>query len=607
MKDKILIIRKQICNNLTSKYCRCLIGKCATPKKTMATKLAIMPKHKKIRFMLTWVMLTILFVASFAKLWLVSGQHLVMNGYAQEDDRLFINLANNLLHDQWLGAYNNLTLAKGPFYPIFIAIVNYINLPLLLAEQLFYLAACCVSLVSLWPLLNADKGAGRPGYFQYVIIIFLGLLLIFNPMTFSVGVGTTVSREGIYPALTLLTLSFFLSLLSYRKIKLLIYTLVSIAAGLSLTAFWLTREEGMWIMPLLLGLTAYVVTLIAHQRDLVIDWKARIALLCLPFTILFLSIHVVSFVNYKYYGIYNTVEVKTPEFVSAYSSLLRVKNDTWLPQVPLSVHNRQLIYEVSPAFAELKPYMENGIGVAWTRISESYYPQYKGEIAGGWLQWAFRSSVYDAGHYSSGQELKRYYTEMADQVNAACSQGNLTCAKSSNGMNPPLDKRYIKPFLATFYDSFFYLTEFKGFSPYQSGNDSLVDPDSMVLISNITHQPASNYFSQKKLQILGKIGNVYQNSFLVLTYLSLLLYLSQVFFKRSYRDPLFIATGLVGMSILIRMALLSMIETTSFAAINTYYFSSTYVFLILFDFLGIVLFYKFIMVRLRRSKRALDV
>ncbi len=36
-------------------------------------------------------------------------------------DALFVNLAPRILQGNWLGKYNNLTLAKGYFYPLFIA------------------------------------------------------------------------------------------------------------------------------------------------------------------------------------------------------------------------------------------------------------------------------------------------------------------------------------------------------------------------------------------------------------------------------------------------------------------------------------------------------
>ncbi|MER2528799.1 MAG: hypothetical protein ABTR07_12795, partial [Candidatus Competibacter denitrificans] len=71
----------------------------------------------------------ILFILT--KLWLVSDQGLVAFAHAAHDDLLFVRLANYLIQLEWLGPYNNLTLIKGPFYPLWIAITFLIGIPLL--------------------------------------------------------------------------------------------------------------------------------------------------------------------------------------------------------------------------------------------------------------------------------------------------------------------------------------------------------------------------------------------------------------------------------------------------------------------------------------------
>jgi hypothetical protein len=57
------------------------------------------------------------------KLSLVEDQQMFVFSYAGHDDRLFVSLAENILRGEWLGEYNNLTLAKGPFYPVWISMI----------------------------------------------------------------------------------------------------------------------------------------------------------------------------------------------------------------------------------------------------------------------------------------------------------------------------------------------------------------------------------------------------------------------------------------------------------------------------------------------------
>ena len=75
------------------------------------------------------------------KLWLVSAQPVIAMRWASYDDGLFLHLAHNLLDGAWLGPFNELTLAKGCFYPIWIALVARLGIPLLLSQHLLYLLA----------------------------------------------------------------------------------------------------------------------------------------------------------------------------------------------------------------------------------------------------------------------------------------------------------------------------------------------------------------------------------------------------------------------------------------------------------------------------------
>ncbi len=60
------------------------------------------------------------------KLWLVRV-HLGMVTVTPHDDLLFIRHANNILSGQLLDEYNQLTLIKEPFYPIFIALSHWLS------------------------------------------------------------------------------------------------------------------------------------------------------------------------------------------------------------------------------------------------------------------------------------------------------------------------------------------------------------------------------------------------------------------------------------------------------------------------------------------------
>lgn len=523
-------------------------------------------------FLLTSV---VLFAASGLKLWLVNGQHFVLNGNNTYDDLFFVRLANNIVHTGWLGPYNNLTLAKGPFYPLFMAGNYFAGLPLLLSEQILYLIACFAALFSISPLIKIGNA-----WWKYGLVCLLGLLLIFNPMTTDLQV-IRVIREGIYPALTLLTISLFIALYAYRQSRLFFHALLGIMAGIVLSALWLTREEGYWILPFAVGATLYTALIIFRQRAVLGRCWARLVVLLLPFLILWTSVFSVSAYNHQKYGVDAVVEFKTPQFVAAYSSLTRVRAGNWLPVIPVSKAQRLQIYKVSPEFRKLKPYLEGDTGLAWAHSSEAVYPQYPGEIAGGWFMWAFRDAVQQAGYYKNGQTAMRYYATLASQVTAACSRHELRCVASTNNMYPPLNTHYIKPFLADFQHSLPFVWSFQQYYPFPLPPAG--DAQSINLMATITHEPATVHYDPSRVTFLKRIASVYQDGFPLLTWVAIAIFAAFLLFKGSYRNAMFIFAGLVAGTIIVRAALLSLISVTSFPAINILYFSCVYPLLIIFD------------------------
>ena len=249
-----------------------------------------------------------LLIGVIIKLNLSAGQHLSIIGYASEDDRLFINLANNILAGKWLGPYTSLTLVKGPFYPLYLALIHIIKIRLLLSEQILYIFSCIVFLICIFPLINFSQKIIKRLDIRYLLITALGLLLVFNPISTDAQPATRVLRNGIYPALTLLTISLFIGLLAYKGSKIWKHILIGLCAGIALSCFWLTREEGVWLLPFTIGLTLYSGTILLLNKSTY--WKWRILIIVLPFLILFLSNYTISEINYHYYKVRTSVEAK---------------------------------------------------------------------------------------------------------------------------------------------------------------------------------------------------------------------------------------------------------------------------------------------------------
>ncbi len=345
-----------------------------------------------------------------------------------QDDHTFLNLAHSLARGRWLGDYNQFTLIKGPFYSMWVAMIYRLGMPLLLAQQLFYIAACLVFIFSLRPLLL------KPSF----LFLIWGILL-FNPMSYTDHAATRAIREGIYPALTIFIVAGAIGVVTRYNRPIRAVVAWSILFGAALSAFWLTREEGIWILPFIFIIIGFTSVRIWQRKPM--DWR-RLFLACiLPFIILMSAIGVVAGINKIHYGVFTTVEFKSKDFLSAYGALSRVKHAHFLPYVTVPKETREHIYIVSPAFAELKPFLEGAVGKAWIANSRCEGGECA-DIGGGWFMWALRDAASAAGYHSKDAlTAAHFYHRIAREINAACKDQRLDCEAERASLITPLEGR----------------------------------------------------------------------------------------------------------------------------------------------------------------------
>ena len=360
-----------------------------------------------------------------AKLWLVSAQAMsALN--AHYDDLHFLLEARSVAHGKWLGPYSELTLAKGPVFPLWVAAVHAAGLPLHLANQALHALAALAAVIALRPLLH------RP---LHSVLLFA--FLLYDPVTFTSGVSTRSIREGIYPALTMLVVACAIGFVLRAKARVREMAAWAAGCGLALAAFWFTREEGVAIVPFAAIIATLAVMTIWHDRAA--DRPARLALVALPLLLWATAATSLSAVNRRHYGTWSIVEFKQRDFVAAYGALSRVKHAQWRATVPLPGEARARIYAVSPAFATLEADLEGEIGRAWARSSGDM------EMRGGWFVWAFREAAARAGHHASAATAAVYYRTLAAEVNAACDAGRLECIGRRATLTPPWRSEYAVP------------------------------------------------------------------------------------------------------------------------------------------------------------------
>jgi hypothetical protein len=335
--------------------------------------------------------------------------------WAGHDDAWFARTAQSMLDGRWMGSYDQMTLIKGPAFSYFLA-VNYLaGTPVTLTLALAFVAACGYLCWVLRRIVGLDQ----------VVAFALFVLLLLQPAV----VPTRVVRDGIYHSLFLVVLAASLTVALDRRPG--VRWAHVVVAGLSLGFLWITREEGIWVVPalLLLGLLGWRVRRGSSNRR---SWLVGITTMLL---VAALPALVTSTVNQVEYGTFAVVDFTGGPFQSAMKDLDRISAGPEIRRVSVSRAALDAAYDVSPAARELQAYFE-GPANAWLPRTCKTYPYACGEVAAGWFPWALRDASAAAGHYSSASEANRYWKQVSKEIEIACDNGSLSCSSDPIPMLP---------------------------------------------------------------------------------------------------------------------------------------------------------------------------
>lgn len=326
---------------------------------------------------------------------------------AGHDDALFWKLAESIASFGWLGAYDQMTLAKGPGFSLLLALNRWLGTPITLLLALVQLACATVLVRELraWGLSRSL------GWVTWLVIVFQPAAL-----------PSRVVRDYWYQALTLVAVAGFLHLArrSHRGSTWVPAAAFGVGAGL----LWITREEGIWVVPAALLLLIGTLKARWRDRDELLRFGERLGAYggaCL------LTVGLVAGINLLRYGTFSVVDIKHAPFVQTLRALNSIQTSNPIPYVPVNRQQRELAYAASPAFRELQGYLERD-DLHWKKHGCALYPPTCGDFAGGWFLWALRDAAAESGHFASPAHADRYFARVAAEIDDACSAGRLTCA-----------------------------------------------------------------------------------------------------------------------------------------------------------------------------------
>jgi hypothetical protein len=351
-------------------------------------------------------------LGTYLAVWSARPIAVLMNATA--DDMLFMRLSSHILSGDWLGPYNHYTLVKGPGYPLFLAVSHLSGISTSLLQALVWFIAATFFSIVCSRILNAKS-----------LFPVLLIALLFLPVAYS-GELARVFRDFLYMTVSLAFFAALLNLMLGSASSCLLSrgALTGFWAGL----VWLTREEGVWILPTSAGL----LFLLWFQKRTV-PWRNRLrhfgaGILGAAVTATSV-IFIVGLVNLWFYGSFVAIEMKETNFQRALTALQKASFPDWQPYLPVPRAARFRIYEQSPTFARLKPFLDpEHQSIVWdVACRNGIYPETCGDIGGGWFMWALRDAAAQAGAHRSAPAASRFYASLANEIETACSLGRLAC------------------------------------------------------------------------------------------------------------------------------------------------------------------------------------
>jgi hypothetical protein len=404
--------------------------------------------------------------ATALRIFIGYGIPVYLRGQYMADDFLMVRYAESMLQGLWLGEFRGATLTKVVGYSAYLAIMSKLGIPYSLGNTVFYCLCVllfCMALYKLFPNLYV-------AFFMYVY-------LLFSPIMLNKDAIQKIYRAGFQSSVTLLLIAAIIGVYGtiLRGQHVVRTILWSILASVSLTVFWFTKEDGIWLVPFVvcgLGIAAVVLFTGGNKPSAGYGvWsgggdgfgrgrnkpsgsagvfgagsgrgsnkpsagagagfgggraarsKAYVITCCMCFVLPAVSLLAASFAirftNNRHYGEFAVTDRNDTYYSKVMSDLYHIDDGQQPLLIWLSRDGLEKAFEVSPALAETKPYIDGMYQGSWAVTTD-------GEMHGDGIYWALREAVEANGLYEKGGAVvNEYYKKVHEELTAGFEDGRL--------------------------------------------------------------------------------------------------------------------------------------------------------------------------------------
>lgn len=534
----------------------------------------------KYRFIFFMILIIIL------KHLLLTGLPIFAHPGADHDDGMMVKMAESLMNGRWLGDYNELTLVKGLFFPLFLAINGLFGIPYSISVPGFYTIACVLFIFGTKKLFKNEL----PLYILFAVLMFM-------PISFANETFTRVYRNSLIAGQVLMIAGSLVALYLNRFEKNKILIIWSLLSGLAVASLWHSREDGIWIIPLTLGVLLISGMTILVKKELSKKEKVKKGLIVsLPIVILICTTVLISTINYGVYGIYTTNELNDSNYTKTIKLIYSVEATEAVHNVSVPRSSMEKIYAATPSLNAIRDEIDASMD-RWSWYDQAAPVR---EVEDGWFFWSIREAVANSGYYRDAQTADNFYGQVNAELEEAFESGQLQYRTTMpSALMSPWRGEYWEELPKAFLVTLHYVVGYEALET--SVLDSIDDGrNGLRLFERVTNNLAqypgeeTKWNDQLRINMLNLIQSFYQLVGVLIFILAglaygmmtVLLFFKKIREKYKLVDFWLVLTGFL-FSAFILMIGVSYTEISAYVAISYWYLAGAYPLIAAFNVISI--------------------
>ena len=346
------------------------------------------------------------------------------------DDGLFFRWSISINHGDWLGPWDFLATAKGPFHSVMVALASRVGVNPFAYKRLFLLVSSLI-------LVHTVISRHRP----WLRLLLLVALLI-DPFQFG-ALGLRNLREGTYLPIQMIALglgSLGLERMRSKSLAKRDIILPVFGMGIGMGLLMIIREGRIIVwLELLIWLALAGFILIQRRYRLS---RRSLSFLVLNFSLLifmiFLPLVILASVQKSHYGYLISNSLEEGSFNRFYGKLSNLRergDDRYIPRVPVKKQALSIAMEELPERPLGLRHILAGIDWGDAEYSCREYPDTCKDMASGWLQWSIRKSIGTMiMPYGSEREFQLVLNSAERELDRLCKiSTRLECVSMASG------------------------------------------------------------------------------------------------------------------------------------------------------------------------------